>query len=117
MLGQVEESHLEQLVAGAVAVAYPSLAEGFGLPVLEAMAAGRPVLTSDLDPLRSLAGEAALLVDPTDELALAGALRAIVEDQPLRERLERAGPARARAFGWNDCAEATLRCYRAVIGK
>jgi glycosyltransferase involved in cell wall biosynthesis len=117
LLGHVGESELERLVAGASAVVYPTLAEGFGLPVLEAMAAGRPVLTSSVEPLASLAGEAALLVDPGDVAALTDGLRRIVADDALRARLERAGPDRARAFTWNACAEATVRCYRAVIGK
>ena len=114
LLGHVSDERLRRLVAGAVAVLYPSLLEGFGLPVLEAMAAGRPVLTSESEPLCSLAGGQALLVDPGDETAIADGLRRIVEDGELRARLERGGPARAREFSWTACALATLRCYRAV---
>ena len=116
LLGHVEEAELVRLVAGARAVLYPSLAEGFGLPVLEAMAAGKPVLTSNVEPLASLAGGAALLLDPADEEALAEGLRRIVSDADLRGRLARDGPERARGYTWKACAEATVRCYRAVIG-
>ncbi|MHC4548573.1 MAG: glycosyltransferase family 4 protein [Planctomycetota bacterium] len=115
LLGQVPEPQLRSLLAGARALAYPSLLEGFGLPVLEAMAAGKPVLTSDREPLRSVAGNAALLVDPEDEEALAGGLDRLLHDPELRERLARRGPARAREFTWEACARATVEAYRAVL--
>jgi alpha-1,3-rhamnosyl/mannosyltransferase len=83
--------------------------------VLEAMAAGRPVLTSDREPLRSLAGGAALLVDPEDEDAIAEGIGRILGDAELRARLAREGPARARAFTWERCAEETRRAYEAVL--
>jgi alpha-1,3-rhamnosyl/mannosyltransferase len=115
LLGHLEDPALRAQLAGAAAVAYPSLLEGFGLPVLEAMAAGKPVLTSDRDPLRSVAGEAALLVDPEDEGALADGLERVLSDSDLRRRLAAAGPKRARRFTWTACAAATMRAYEAVL--
>jgi len=115
LLGHVKEDRLRELLAGAAAVVYPSLFEGFGLPVLEAMAAGKPVLTTARDPLQSLAGDAALLVDPEDEEALAEGIRRILHDAELRARLSKAGPARARTFTWERCARATLAAYRGVL--
>ena len=114
-LGHVPEARLRELVAGASVVAYPSLFEGFGLPVLEAMAAGKPVLTSDRDPMREVAGDAALLVDPCDVGAIADGLSRLLGDPALRERLAKVGPERARRFTWDACAEATLRAYHAVL--
>ena len=114
-LGHVPEARLRELVAGASVVAYPSLFEGFGLPVLEAMAAGKPVLTSDRDPMREVAGDAALLVDPCDVGAIADGLRRLLGDPLLRARLAKAGPQRARGFTWEACAQATLRAYQSVL--
>ena len=114
-LGHVPEARLRELVAGASVVAYPSLFEGFGLPVLEALAAGKPVLTSDRDPMREVAGDAALLVDPCDIGAIADGLLRLLGDPALRARLAEAGPRRARGFTWDACAEATLQAYHAVL--
>jgi glycosyltransferase involved in cell wall biosynthesis len=113
--GYVPEEKLHRLLAGADAVLYPSLMEGFGLPILEGLAAGKPVLTSDRDPMREIAGGAALLVDPTDEDALRDGLVRIRGDTELRQELVRRGPARAREFTWDRCAAATRRAYEAVL--
>ncbi|MHC4933552.1 MAG: glycosyltransferase family 4 protein, partial [Planctomycetota bacterium] len=115
LLGHLDDTALRAQLAGAAAVAYPSLLEGFGLPLLEAMAAGKPVLTSDRDPLRTVAGGAALLVDPEDEDALAEGLERLLSDSDLRARLAAAGPERARQFTWTACAAATMRAYEAVL--
>jgi len=115
ILGHVPEEKLRQLLAGADAVLYPSLMEGFGLPILEGLAAGKPVLTSDRDPMREVAGGAALLVDPTDEDALRDGLVRLRGDTGLREELSRRGPPRARQFTWERCAAATRRAYEAVL--
>ncbi len=109
LLGHVPDDELKRLLAGATAFLYPSLLEGFGLPVLEAMAAGKPVLTSDREPLKSLAGDAAILVDPLDEEAIADGIRRVVEAPP------RGGPARARGYTWARCAAATRRAYEAAL--
>ncbi|MGQ0614108.1 MAG: glycosyltransferase family 4 protein [Planctomycetaceae bacterium] len=111
LLGHVSEELLLRLMTGAAGMLYPSLLEGFGLPVLEAMAAGIPLLTSDREPLRSLADGAALRVDPTDEEAIAAGIEALLEGGVEGGR----GRERARGFTWEACAAATLRAYREVL--
>jgi glycosyltransferase involved in cell wall biosynthesis len=103
-LGYVEDPLLPGLYAGARALAMPSLHEGFGLPCLEAMAAGVPVVAARSGALPETCGDAALLVEPEPE-ALADALVAAATNAELRERLSRAGTARAARFGWDAAAE------------
>jgi len=117
LLGRVSDAELRTLLAGADALCYPSLLEGFGLPVLEAMAAGRAVLTSRIEPLAGLAGDAALLVDPEDEEEMAEALRRLAGDAALRAELGTRGRERARRYTWARCAEATLLAYGAALGR
>jgi len=114
--GFVEDKDLPDLYRGAEMFVYPSLYEGFGLPVLEAMACGIPVITSDRSSLPEVAGNAALLVDPTQPEALATALSAVVTDRVLREELRRRGLARAKDFSWEAVARKTLAVYRDVDG-
>ena len=106
--GWIPRKELYDLFARAWAFVYPSRFEGFGLPVLEAMAAGVPTACSAIEPLSEIAGAAALQFDPSDEGAMEQALESIVEDGALRERLMRAGPARASEFSWTATAEKTL---------
>ena len=106
--GWIPRPDLLDLYARAWAFIYPSKFEGFGLPVLEALAAGVPCACSDIEPLASLAGDAALAFDPFDESAILQALIRIVEDEPLRHRLGEAGPRRAAQFSWRAAAETTL---------
>ena len=106
-LGYVKEEHLPGLYAGALALAMPSLYEGFGLPVLEAMASGVPVVAADRAALPETCGGAALLVDPEDGTALADALAAAATDEGVRERLVPAGLERARDFTWTRSAQLT----------
>jgi glycosyltransferase involved in cell wall biosynthesis len=108
LTGWITREDLLRLYARAQAFVYPSTFEGFGMPVLEAMAAGIPVACSNIDPLREVAGEAALLFDPLSEDAIAAALDRIVSDEDLREKLTAAGPERARGFSWERAAERTL---------
>jgi glycosyltransferase involved in cell wall biosynthesis len=116
-LGYAAEEDLPALLSGAEAMVYPSLYEGFGLPVLEAMACGTPVITSNVSALPETAGEAALLVDPRSREAIAGAMRAVLTEAPLHRRLAEAGLRRAAEFSWRRTAEATLGAYRAAIAR
>jgi glycosyltransferase involved in cell wall biosynthesis len=96
---------------------FPSLYEGFGMPVIEAMACGAPVVTSDRTSLPEVAGDAALLVNPEDDEALAGAMTRIHRDASLRESLRAKGFERARQFTWERAARQTIEVYREVCGK
>jgi glycosyltransferase involved in cell wall biosynthesis len=108
-LGEVSDADLARLYRGALCVAYPSLYEGFGIPVLEAMACGAPVVTSRGTAMEEVADGAAVLVDPNDSAELAAGLeRAVAE----RDALVRQGLERARAFRWDAIADATVEVYR-----
>jgi alpha-1,3-rhamnosyl/mannosyltransferase len=113
-LGPVLEADLPALYSAATAFVFPSLYEGFGLPVLEAMACGTPVVCSNTSSLPEVAGDpsAALLVDPLDTEALAEALRLVLTNNNLRAELRRRGLARAARFTWQQTAAATLVIYR-----
>jgi glycosyltransferase involved in cell wall biosynthesis len=115
-LSWISPEELEGLWALAEMFVFPSLYEGFGLPVLEAMARGVPVACSNASSLPEVAGEAALLFDPHDEAAIAGSLRALLEDQALRERLRAKGLAQVERFTWERTARATLRSYERALG-
>ncbi len=114
-LGAVRQATLVALYNGARALAYPSLAEGFGLPVVEAMACGCPVVTSSSSALPEAAGGAALLVDPGDPAALRQALERVLADEALRADLRARGLARAAALSWRRTAEQTLAVYRRAV--
>ena len=114
--GAVSSEQLDALYRGADVLCYPSLYEGFGLPVLEAMQRGLPVVASTTAALAEVAGDAALLVDPTDEEAIAGALRRVLGDRSFAEDLRRRGLERAATFSWERTAAATLDAYRSVAG-
>jgi len=112
--GYVNDRDKLALLSGATLLAYPSLYEGFGFPVLEAFAAGVPVMTSNVSSLPEVAGEAALLVDPADLHAIAKALSELVGDADLRAVLSAAGVARASRFTWEATARATAGVLRGV---
>lgn len=112
--GAVEQGELVELYGAARAFAYPSFAEGFGLPVLEAMACGVPVVTSNLSSLPEIAGAAAELVDPHDTAALAAALERVLVDDRRRAELVARGLERAARFSWADTARGTLELLRAA---
>ncbi len=114
LTGYVSDADKTALTAGAAVLAYPSLYEGFGFPVLEAMAAGVPVLASNVSSLPEVAGDAALLVDPLDPDAIADGLRRLLEDEALRLRLRDAGLARAASFTWEATALKTAEVLRAA---
>lgn len=107
----VEDKELPSIYNLSSAVVYPSLYEGFGLPILEAMACGKPLLTSNRGAMAEVAGDAALLVDPENVEEMAEGLHRLLCDEPLRERLARAGRERAQEFTWERAARATLDVY------
>lgn len=112
--GFLDVEDLDALRSGAAVCCLPSWAEGFGLPALEALAAGAPVVTSAGTALAEVVGEAAVLVAPGRADLLAGALRRVLDDADLAAELRRAGPARAAGFRWQDTAAAVVAAYRQV---
>ena len=113
-LGYVSEHDKADLLAGAEVMAYPSLYEGFGLPILEAMQAGVPVVSTSAGAIPEVAGRAAILVEPRDPSALAGALLSVLEDDQLRAQLADAGRRRAEDYSWDDTAAGLVEVYRRV---
>lgn len=114
-LGLVPESRLASLYRSAAIFVMPTRAEGFGLPLLEAMALGLPAIASDLPVLREVAGEAALWVTADDARAWAAAITALLEDAPRRERMSTLGLARARRFSYAAAAEQLAAEYQALV--
>lgn len=117
LLGVAPDDLIPVLYQAADVLAFPSVKEGWGLVALEAMAAGVPVLASDLPVFREYlrSEQNALLVDPLDEAAIAAGMLRLVQDEPLRHRLVRAGPATARNFSWAATAQAHADYYRAIL--
>ena len=114
-LGWISDAELEGLYRAADAFVFPSLSEGFGLPVLEAMARGVPVASSSRTSLAEVAGDAALLFDAEDEASIAGAIERLLGDEQLAARLRAAGPAQAARFSWEATAEGTVAAYRRAL--
>jgi glycosyltransferase involved in cell wall biosynthesis len=110
-IGYVAEEHLAPLIGGAEAFLFPSFYEGFGIPILEAMACGTPVLTSDATATAEVAGDEALLIDPFDESSIGRGIVALASDASLRARLSNRGPRHAAKFTWDDVADR----YRALF--
>jgi glycosyltransferase involved in cell wall biosynthesis len=106
--GWIPREELLRLFARAQACIYPSIFEGFGMPVLEALAAGVPLACSRIPPLQEVAGDAALYFDPYNEDEIEAAIERVLHDAPLRARLATEGPVRAHPFTWASCAEKTL---------
>ena len=116
-LGYVPAEDLPLLYSGASLLVYPSLYEGFGLPVLEAMASGIPVVTSNQSSLPEVAGDVGLTVDPEDVRELGACMRFLIEDKQEAARRGALGVERARQFTWQACAEKTLAVYKKAIRK
>ena len=114
-LGWIEPSELEGLYAAAACFVFPSLYEGFGLPVLEAMSRGVPVACSGRGSLDEVTGDAALRFDPESETEIAGAIERLLDDRSEAERLQRAGRERAARFNWAETAAGTLASYERAL--
>ena len=115
LTGYVDDAELAWLYSNCLGFVYPSLFEGFGLPVLEAMSLGAPVITSTVSSLPEVAGDAALLADPLDVPGLAAAMERLEADPQLRGKLARAGLARAAAFSWEKAADVALAAYSSAL--
>ena len=109
--GHVPPEDLRALYSSCYAFVFPSLYEGFGMPVLEAMACGAPVICSNTSALPEVAGDAAILVDPTSVEAIANAMARVLSSEDVREELRRRGPIRAKSFGWDRSARELLQVY------
>jgi glycosyltransferase involved in cell wall biosynthesis len=114
-LGHIDFALIPALYRRATALVFPSLFEGFGMPLVEAMASGCPVAASDRGAIAEVCGDAALAFDPTSEEAIADAIGRIVADDALRTRLRTAGLARAAGFRWDDVADRHVEVYRRVL--
>jgi glycosyltransferase involved in cell wall biosynthesis len=115
LLGYVRDEALPALYAGAAAFCYPSRYEGFGLPALEAMASGVPVITSNRTSLPEVVGDAGLMLDPDDVDGMRESLRRLLEDRDFAENLGQRGLERSRMFSWERCARETFAVYEQVM--
>ncbi len=113
--GHIDQNDLPALYSAATAVVWPSLMEGFGLPPLEAMACGAPVLTSNTSSLPEVVGDAGLLVDPLQTDALADAMLRLAQDSDLRQQLREKGMRRAAMFTWEATANKTISAYETLL--
>ena len=116
MLGFVSDSDLAVLYRRATALVMPSIYEGFGLPVLEAMRLGGPVICARASSLPEVAGEAAAWVDPNDEVDLAATITRVLSDDGMRARMRAAGLRRAARFSWDETARATIKAFEDALG-
>jgi alpha-1,3-rhamnosyl/mannosyltransferase len=110
----VADADLPALYTGAKLFAYPSKYEGFGLPVLEAMACGTAVVTTNISSLCEVTGDAAILVDPLSVDELSCAIRSLLEDEDLLRHHEKLGITRAKRFTWQKCASETIEVYKQI---
>lgn len=115
--GYIESNDLPLLYSGSTLFLFPSLSEGFGMPVLEAMACGVPVITSNTSSLPEIAGDAARLINPTDSGALTQAMEELLENQPLMSELSARGLQRVEKFRWSTVAEKTMEIYERVYSE
>jgi glycosyltransferase involved in cell wall biosynthesis len=111
----IPDSELSEIYSGATAFVFPSLYEGFGLPVLEAMKCGTPVITSNTTSLPEVAGDAAILIDPLNEDELCQAMLDLIKDSQLRQELTQRGLSRSNQFSWKKCADDTFNAYATIV--
>ena len=116
LLGYLPDEHVAQLLAGARALVFPSLYEGFGLPVLEAMASGTPVILTRASAMPEVAGAAGNYIDADDAVGLRDAMTRLIDDQAHWQACREAGLQQARLFSWQRCAQATAGAYRQAMG-
>lgn len=114
-VGKVSDHELVRLYQGAAALVHPSEAEGFGLPLLEAMACGTPVVTTKCGSIPEIVGDCAIFVEPGDPTSIAEGVRRLLADDGLRQKLEKEGRRRAGEFTWRKAAEETAATYREVL--
>ena len=114
MPGYLPRNQLVSYYKNAICLMFPSLYEGFGLPILEAMSCGTPVITSNVSSMKEVSGNAALLVNPYNTGAISDAMDRLLRDERLRESLINKGFKRATEFSWKKCADETLRVINAV---
>jgi glycosyltransferase involved in cell wall biosynthesis len=113
--GHVPDNDITAILSGANLLVYPSLYEGFGIPILEAMLCDVPVITSDVSSMPEVSGDAALLVDPLDVRALTEALARLLTDPELRERLVRRGRIQRARFSYERMASQMLELYQSIM--
>jgi glycosyltransferase involved in cell wall biosynthesis len=116
VLGYVPEPALEDLYQRAAVFAFPSLDEGFGMPLLDAMARGVPVLTSNVSAMPEVSGDAACLVDPMDAASIAQGLLRLTNDDTLRQELIDRGLKRSQEFSWEKAVGETWNVYQELLG-
>jgi alpha-1,3-rhamnosyl/mannosyltransferase len=112
--GTINDEDLAALYSGADAFVFPSLYEGFGLPILEAMGCGCPVVCSNRGSLPEIAGKSAILVDPLDVAAISGAIETLLQDSATCESLVTSGKIRVKYFSWKLTAERTVELYKSL---
>lgn len=115
MTGYVEEIDLPAIYSMAEVLVYPSIYEGFGLPPLEAMACGCPVIASNTSSLPEVVGDAGILINPYDVEALKQAILSVIRDDALRNLLRDRGLERAKMFSWEKTAKEVLKCFYEII--
>ena len=114
-LGYLSREDLAKVMAGAAAMVYPSIYEGFGLPPLESMACGVPVIASNVSSIPEVVGDSGLLIDPLDAKALTHKMMQLLEDEVLRLQLAKRALERSKLFSWEKCVDQTVHIYRSAI--
>ncbi|RJQ27160.1 glycosyltransferase family 1 protein [Candidatus Parcubacteria bacterium] len=116
MKGYICREELSALYRNALCLLFPSLYEGFGFPILEAMASGTPVITSNISSMKEVSGDAAYLIDPYNINEIAGAMLDVMENETLRKQMRNKGFQRIQMFSWKECAKKTLQTFNEVMG-
>ena len=115
LLGYQPREDLAVVMSGALCLVYPSIYEGFGLPPLEAMASGVPVISSNVSSIPEVVGDSGVLIDPHDTEALSEAMERMIEDNIYRNQMAQKALERSQLFSWRNCVEKTIAVYREVL--